>query len=89
MIICVGIGYAVALALIIISATNGDYSNLYLLFPMLLTPAMGLFIRSDAEDNDFWTLSAIFMATVGTVSCITMPLTLYSIDAYNGTETLG
>ena len=89
MIACVAIGYAVALALIIISATNGDYPNLYLLFPMLLTPAMALFIRFDAEDNDFWTLFAIFMATVGTVSCIAMPLTLYSIDAYNGTEGLG
>lgn len=83
------IGYTVALTLIIISACYGDYSNLYLLFPILITPTMALFIRTDAEDNDFWTLFAIFMATVGSVSCIAMPLTLYSINAYGDRDIQG
>ena len=89
MVALTAIGYTVALTLIIISASNGDYCNLYLLFPMLLTPTMTLFIRTDAEDNDFWTLFAIFMATVGTVSCIVMPLTLYSINGYASAQGLG
>ena len=73
------IGYAIALTFIIFSATNNDLGNLYLLLPIILTPAMTIFIKSDVEDNDFWLLLSIFVISFGIVSCIAMPLTLWSL----------
>ena len=80
----IAVGYAIAMTLLIISASTGDLNNLYLLFPLLLTPAFTLLIRPNRPDNDFWTLMAIFLISFSITSCIAMPFTMFSLDALGG-----
>lgn len=77
----IAIGYCIALTLIIINAIDGCTANLFLLFPMFITPAMTFFIRPDSEDHDFWTMFGIFWMTVGVISSIAMPISLRSMDS--------
>mmetsp|Transcript_47581 Transcript_47581/g.42675 ORF Transcript_47581/g.42675 Transcript_47581/m.42675 type:complete len:122 (+) Transcript_47581:86-451(+) len=74
-----GIGYTIALTLVIVGCTvDNEYWLLFLLAPYVITPTMTVFIRPDSEDQDFWLQFAFFMITMSSVSAFAMPLVFWS-----------
>jgi len=77
-----GLGYTIAITLIILSCTNEEScGNLLLLAPYLFMPVMTAFIRSDAEDSNSWAQFAVFMITICIVSSFAIPIVLYVNDS--------
>ena len=84
-----GIGYTIALTLVIVGCTvENTYWLLFLLAPYVITPTMTVFIRPDSEDSDFWLQFAFFMITLSSVCAFAMPLVFWSNDGIGG-EGLG
>eukprot|EP01083_Nonionella_stella_P068121 180658_1 len=78
-IILLGIGYTMAITLVILGCVEDKiYWNLFLLGPFFFTPTMTIFIRSDAEDKDFWPQFAFFIIALSLVSAFAMPLVFWS-----------
>ena len=77
-----GIGYAIALTLVIVGCTEEKtYWLLFLLGPYVFTPTMAVFIRPDSEDGDFWLQFAFFIIALSIVSAFAMPLVFFSNGA--------
>eukprot|EP01084_Bolivina_argentea_P210396 358123_1 len=77
-----GIGYAIALTLVIVGCTEDNkFWILFLLGPFVFTPTMTIFIRPDSEDSDFWVQFAFFIIALSLVSAFAMPLVFYANGA--------
>lgn len=80
-----GVGYAIALTLLIVGCVEDDkYWGLFMLAPYLFTPTMTIFIRPDSEDGDFWLQFAFFIIALSTISSFAMPFVFWSNSAITG-----
>ena len=74
-----GVGYTIALTLLIVGCTvENKFWLLFLLGPYVFTPTMTIFIDKDAEDKDFWPQFAFFVIALSLVSAFAMPLVFWS-----------
>eukprot|EP00483_Globobulimina_turgida_P013045 UN13069 len=83
MIILLGMGYTIALTLVIVGCVvDNVYWNLFLLAPYVFTPTMTIFIDKDSmEDKDFWPQFAAFIMALSLVSAFAMPLVFWRNDS--------
>merc|ERR1739842_268982 len=74
-----GIGYTIALTLLIVGCSvENKFWLLFLLGPYVFTPTMTIFIDKDAEDKDFWPQFAFFVIALSLVSAFAMQLGCWS-----------
>ena len=84
-----GIGYTIALTLVIVGCTEDNkFWLLFLLGPFVFTPTMTVFIRPDSEDDDFWAQFAFFVIAVSLVCAFAMPIVFFTNGAVTVTGLL-
>ena len=80
LIVSAAFGYALAITLMSLSVAlpePEEYSNLMLIIPYFLTPAMLIFLSNGLDDGDFWCQFSFFMISLCFVTAFAMPIVFF------------